>query len=295
MKQGRVTKVIVMITIATGMLSFLLMLPIVKFWLSVSSNVRPFSNEMAGEYYVERINAATNTYESENYYYVTKEGANKLYAYMPNTQKWEDILGLENVETFAVAEDKLYVSIRKDAESEYWVLDIKTGEKQLLSECEIPEAQALSLEPQRAKYKKIELELSQEGYKFANVFSEYLDDSEHTIIGLAQNPVRPDGDEKRIEQENLKYDILFSYDPSLEICKILYETKTNRTRIIGYQDGYVYLYKQNQIVKEHLEDGASEVLTTIPKGEHYTFDWWKEYLVVIDHETDELVTMVECF
>lgn len=36
-----------------------------------------------------------------------------------------------------------------------------------------------------------------------------------------------------------------------------------------------------------------EELATIPESETYTFDWWKNYLFVLDRTKNELVGVVE--
>lgn len=81
-------------------------------------------------------------------------------------------------------------------------------------------------------------------------------------------------------QEDLRYDILFRLDPGTGESSILYRTKDSYTRIIGYQDGVVYLLKNHKVYSQTIGSWRKTLLFELPNYFHYVFDWQGDYLVV---------------
>ncbi len=262
--------------------------------------VQPLGGQYAGSYYVEHINASTNMLDEDEYIhlwecdtpiggllyrYSLEDGASVLLA-GGYYAVWDYVLdgdlvyykgrdgchvrNLQTKETWQIAEDdpryeKLQADFAWDAYSEdIWEM------------CE-----------------KAENALGERGYADLGVYASHFAWSDGVYVGIVQVPLNSYYSDTRLKQGDLRYDILFSYDPTADRCEILYQSKNNRTRIIGYQDGNVYLYQRDRIFCKNLETGKQEILAWLPKSLTYTFDWWEDQLIVIDHETNELVEVLE--
>lgn len=268
-------------------------------FLMAGSGMQLTGGQSEGAYYVERINASANANGGEDYFYLPSSvyrSERMLFRYSFGERKWENITGKDSIDAFAVEGDILY--FRRDTidGDEYWCMNLATREQRQLSEESSQYAQAQKAVKRILNgpvCEKIEDALSQIEYGYVDVSSPYLDQTGDPIIGITQEPLNPRFRGDRIKQRGLRYDILFSYDPETETCEVLYQPKNNRTRIIGYQDGEVYLFRKNKIYRENLDSGKKEELATIPESETYTFDWWKDYLLVLDHTKNELVEVVE--
>ncbi len=82
-------------------------------------------------------------------------------------------------------------------------------------------------------------------------------------------------------QNDLKYDVLFKLDPETGEDSILYQARNNRTRVIGYQDGVIYLMKNYRIYTQTVGSRRKELFLKLPRDRDYTFDWQEDYLIVI--------------
>lgn len=247
--------------------------------LLIAFRTLPLGSQTEGEYYVERINASTNTYESKDYIHLWEfdtDIGGTLYRYSVTDKTKEDLTGKEHIQDAAVQNGLLYYEYADG----YWCMNLATKEESLLPEEDMPAAEAL-LSPIRydETCEKIEGILYELGVCYVDIDLDHLDQSGDKIIGIMQVPLGARFRGDRIKQRGLRYDILFSYDPETETCEVLYQPKNNRTRIIGYQDGEVYLFRKNKIYRENLDSGKKEELATIPESETYTFDWWKDYLL----------------
>lgn len=261
--------------------------------LLVTSNLHPLGSQPDGSYYVERINASTNTCESEDYIHLwefdTKIGGG-VYRYSVTDRTKEDLTGKEYIWDAAVKEELLYYE-DKDG---YWCVDLSTRDQWQLSDEDTSSVEKiLSSISYDKTCEKIEEILDQLDYHYTDVALSHLDQSDEKIIGITQVPLNVRYRGGRLAQKGLRYDILFSYDPATESCEILYQPKNNRTRIIGYQDGLVYLFRENEIYRQRLNSDKKEELASLPESDSYTFDWWKDYLLVFDHEKNELVEVLE--
>lgn len=247
--------------------------------LLIAFRTLPLGSQTEGEYYVERINASTNTYESEDYIHLWEfdtDIGGTLYRYSVTDKTKEDLTGKEHIQDAAVQNGLLYYEYADG----YWCMNLATKEESLLPEEDVSWLEVIfSQDDMDDACIKIRGLLNELGHKHAYLRLSYLDQSGEKIIGITQVPLNARCTGRRLEQKILRYDVLFSYDPLTETCEVLYQKKNNRTRIIGYQDGEVYLFRKNKIYRENLDSGKKEELATIPESETYTFDWWKDYLL----------------
>ena len=213
---------------------------------------------MEGAYYVERINSSTNAWVAGPYMHLWESDTplgGELYSYDLERGTGEKIL--ENDPDYASVKESLQVPMLSD---ELW--------------------------------ENITDALHDEGCAGFIVSAQNLDQTENPVVGITQIPVIARVAHDRIEQKHLRWDVLFSYDIQTGACEILYRPGNNRTRIIGYEDGVMYLYEKDAIYQKPL-DGRKEKLAILPPSDSYTFDWWDGKLIVLDHETNELVEVVE--
>lgn len=82
-------------------------------------------------------------------------------------------------------------------------------------------------------------------------------------------------------QDELQYDVLFRLDPQTGKNGILYSPWNNLTRIIGYQDGMIYLLRDFKIYSRTVENEEEKLIAELPEDTYYKFDWQGDYLVVI--------------
>lgn len=61
----------------------------------------------------------------------------------------------------------------------------------------------------------------------------------------------------------------------------MYSARNNRTRIIGYRNGVIYLMKNYKIYAKTAERKGKEMLLQLPQNRNYIFDWQGDYLIVI--------------
>ena len=101
------------------------------------------------------------------------------------------------------------------------------------------------------------------------------------IIGLLHVPINLRRDPLNPSQKELKYDVLFRLDPETGENSILYRARNNRTRIIGYQDGVIYLMNNYRIYTKTMESGETKLFLKLPRDTSYKFDWQGDYLIVM--------------
>lgn len=118
-------------------------------------------------------------------------------------------------------------------------------------------------------------------YKDTRFYEKYMIQEGNEIICLLQ--VTDSSTGEAIWQKYSKKDILFKLNPEMGESSIIYETENNETRIIGYQDGKVYLLRNFKVYAQSIDDGEEEKLFSLPTTrEIYYFDWYQDYLIVTD-------------
>ena len=110
------------------------------------------------------------------------------------------------------------------------------------------------------------------------------------IIGLLEVPRTRDGGYDSF-QRYLKYDLLFELDPITNESQIIYQTESKYQRIVGYDEGKVYLYEYNCIYEVDIETNKMELLKEIEPYEELEFNWTEEGLTIdnVDDGYHELV------
>lgn len=123
--------------------------------------------------------------------------------------------------------------------------------------------------------------LNEDEYKYARITEDNLTMEKGEIIGLLHVPINLRRDPLNPSQKELKYDVLFRLDPETGENSILYRARNNRTRIIGYQDGVIYLMNNYRIYTKTVESGETKLFLKLPRDTSYKFDWQGDYLIVM--------------
>ena len=135
--------------------------------------------------------------------------------------------------------------------------------------------------------------LEKSGYRKSELYEQYMtQEGESTIIGLiniSKNPVFS----WELFQFDIARDMLFRLDVNTGESKIIYDTKDNMTRIIGYNNGIVYLFKDDyKIYSQPVSGGKATEIASIPRSDDVMFDWCGDYLIVKhrDRKTGEAIS-----
>lgn len=137
--------------------------------------------------------------------------------------------------------------------------------------------------------------LNEEVYHNSQIFACNLTVEDGRIIGLltaSKNPLEG----AFLRQKDVKYDILFELQPEEHTSEILYRTPNNRTRILGYQAGNVYILQDSVICRENLAGENREQLWDLSEEEWYVYNEENEFRTVyFDWLGDNLIvrTMVD--
>lgn len=123
--------------------------------------------------------------------------------------------------------------------------------------------------------------LNRDEYKYSEIQQDKLAVENGEIIGLVHAVKNIRCNPSGIRQEQLRYDVLFKLDPETGESSILYKARNNRTRVIGYQDGVIYLLKNFRIYTQDVENGKRELFLKLSRDNSYTFDWQGDHLIVI--------------
>jgi len=92
-----------------------------------------------------------------------------------------------------------------------------------------------------------------------------------------------------LNQGDIVRDMLFELNIDTGESQILYDTKNNQTRIVGYEDGILYLFKNDyKVYKQPLSGGEATEILSIPKSNDVIFDWCEDYLIVRYRDTNNL-------
>ena len=96
------------------------------------------------------------------------------------------------------------------------------------------------------------------------------------MISISNHPLQ----RYMLYQKSLEKDVLFELDIETGESRKLYDTKNNLTKIIGYQNGIVYLVKKEKVYAHELETKEETELFDLPKGCDYIIDWQAGYLII---------------
>ena len=98
-----------------------------------------------------------------------------------------------------------------------------------------------------------------------------------------------------IEPASLKKELLVCLDYKTGESEVLYNTKNNSTRIIGYSNGKVYLLKKGKIICKNLSDEKeNEIYTLSYDGDgQLSFCWIGGNLVIYDQDKCQVVANIQ--
>ena len=130
---------------------------------------------------------------------------------------------------------------------------------------------------------------NKKGYTYSRLVKGYLtSDKENEIRGImcvSCNPI----ESVLLNQRDIVRDMLFELNIDTGESQILYDTKNNQTRIVGYEDGILYLFKNDyKVYKQPLSGGEATEILSIPKSNDVIFDWCEDYLIVRYRDTNNL-------
>ncbi|ROR31460.1 hypothetical protein EDD66_10176 [Mobilisporobacter senegalensis] len=96
-------------------------------------------------------------------------------------------------------------------------------------------------------------------------------------------------------QSDSIFDALIEVDPITGDSKELFKTKSNMPRIVAYEKGFVYLFREYQISSYNLATGEEEKLADLPENDSLIFDCVNGKIFVYRWETKYhgLVAVVE--
>lgn len=121
--------------------------------------------------------------------------------------------------------------------------------------------------------------LKKDDLQASKFVEEHLTVNDEKIVGwisISNHPL----ERNILYQENLEKDVLFELDIETGKSRILLDTKNNLTKIIGYQNGIVYLVKNEKVCALKLETKEETELFALPKGKNYIIDWQADYLII---------------
>ena len=127
--------------------------------------------------------------------------------------------------------------------------------------------------------------LNESVFDFSVIQPDKLMTENGEIIGLVHAIRNYTCDSWNPSQDELRYDVLFWFDPKTEKDGILYSPWNNRSRIIGYQDGVIYLLKDYKIYTRTVENEKEKLVVELPSDTNYMFDWQGDYLIVIRQDS----------
>lgn len=121
--------------------------------------------------------------------------------------------------------------------------------------------------------------LQEKIYKMSDIYEEYLTVEDGKIIGLlcvSDDPYM----RRYLMASDIRKDVLLEMDIDTGESRILYDTKNNKTKIIGYRDGIVYLVKAGKVYSQQLDGSERIELFNLPKDGEYRINWQAGYLII---------------
>lgn len=121
--------------------------------------------------------------------------------------------------------------------------------------------------------------LQEKIYEMSDIYEEYLTVEDGKIIGLlcvSKHPL----ESFNISASETRKDILFELDIETGESRILYDTRNNKTKIIGYREGAMYLVKAGKVYSQQLDGSERMALFNLPKDSKYSIDWQAGYMIV---------------
>ncbi|ROR28617.1 hypothetical protein EDD66_104204 [Mobilisporobacter senegalensis] len=86
-------------------------------------------------------------------------------------------------------------------------------------------------------------------------------------------------------QSDSIFDAIIEVDPIVGDSKVLFKTKSNMPRIVAYEEGFVYLFREYQISSYNLATGEEKKLADLPEKDSLIFDCVNGKIFVYEWET----------
>lgn len=98
-----------------------------------------------------------------------------------------------------------------------------------------------------------------------------------------------------IRERELKKELLVSINYNTGDSEILFNTKNNKTRIIGYSNGNIYLLKDSKIICQNLSDNSEkEIYTLTYDGDkQLSFSWVGNRLIIFDEYNYQVIANIQ--
>lgn len=143
--------------------------------------------------------------------------------------------------------------------------------------------------------------LSDSRYSYSDFRSDMVTWEDGKIIGMLTVSKDPNSS-ILLGQYAVRNDLLFEIDMEMDTSRILYSTKNNETRIIGYRDGVVYLLRDDAVYQEELGGGERLELLDLQEsglnlynedGKHLdlAFDWQGDNLIIRHRNGSSIISV----
>lgn len=141
--------------------------------------------------------------------------------------------------------------------------------------------------------------LGNKRYCYSRIWDDYLTLEGQTVVGLLTVLKVPNTGGLPDYQSDIENDLLFEINLETDTSSIIYSTKNNRTRIIGYKAGMVYLLQDGMIYREKIEGTDREELLDLQEEgwdlykQTIYFDWHGDYLIIwgVQEETIKIESL----
>ena len=247
-----------------------------------------------------------------------------IVAYNISTKETKDVFTVtdtdeEWIRSYRRIGDKAYITVDDGESSRYYECDLSDGDLAELSAypfLDEGDGQSAIAKIDTSSYGKVAFKrnfdepqylVSVDGNDFTSI--EELDDKSFSKSGIfSKNLTYADGkiygvitavesghiitDLSNLNANNLLGDHLFSYDPSTGECSRLYSTHNGYTRIVGYSDGYVYIYKNGNLSKLDLSDNSTQNIADFDAA-NVTIGCIGRKMIVFDQDKNEVIDSID--
>ncbi len=121
--------------------------------------------------------------------------------------------------------------------------------------------------------------LQENAFRRSTIEEEHLTVENGKIIGWISVSRNPNVDDN-LYQDDIDRDILFDLDIETGESQVLYDTGSNQEKLIGYEEGTLYLVRGGKVYSHLLDGGQERELFDLPEEGKYIIDWQAGYLII---------------
>ena len=122
--------------------------------------------------------------------------------------------------------------------------------------------------------------LSRDMYKNSKLHEIYMcQESKNTLIGMLSISQDPRVN-IHMYQNSIESDILFRLNIDTGESEIIYDTQDNKTKIIGFDKGTVFLLKNDYKIYAQSIGGEMLEIASVPEGDSMIFEWYGDNLII---------------